>query len=72
MSNSGGYDMAVEPTNRLDIGILPQLTEMKSADEDWSGISAPEARRKLQNRLNQRARRMVTQIWTFHSLLLMA
>lgn len=36
---------------------LPQLAELRSVEEDWTGSTGPAKRRKLQNRLNQRARR---------------
>ena len=31
--------------------------DVRSLNEEWSGIGNPQARRKLQNRLNQRALR---------------
>lgn len=31
--------------------------DVRSLEDEWYGISDPVARRKLQNRLNQRARR---------------
>ena len=31
--------------------------EVRSLEDEWYGVSDPAARRKLQNRLNQRARR---------------
>ena len=33
------------------------LPEMQGTEEDWTGIIKQHARRKIQNRLNQRARR---------------
>lgn len=39
------------------IPVLTQLPNLRSADEDWTGVTAPAKRRRLQNRINQRARR---------------
>lgn len=40
----------------IPIELLPQLTEIQTAEEDWTGKTSQSERRKLQNRLNQRAR----------------
>ncbi|KAH7182010.1 hypothetical protein DER46DRAFT_568590 [Fusarium sp. MPI-SDFR-AT-0072] len=39
------------------LGQLPQLTELKDPDDDWTGITEARDRRRRQNRLNQRAYR---------------
>jgi hypothetical protein len=33
---------------------MPQQTEVRAQDDDWTGRTDAKARRKLQNRLNQR------------------
>ncbi|GLA76342.1 hypothetical protein AtubIFM55763_007913 [Aspergillus tubingensis] len=40
------------------VGCTPGLPEVRSAEEDWTGLTDPALRRKLQNRLNQRIYRM--------------
>ncbi|KAK1998045.1 hypothetical protein LX36DRAFT_48823 [Colletotrichum falcatum] len=40
----------------------PHLAELKDPSEDWTGVTSTAERRKLQNRLNQRARRRRSQI----------
>jgi hypothetical protein len=37
------------------IGRLPQQVEVRAPEDDWTGLTDPAERRKLQNRLNQRA-----------------
>jgi hypothetical protein len=39
----------------LLVGRLPQQLEVRAPEDDWSGLTDPEKRRRLQNRLNQRA-----------------
>ncbi|KAF4451227.1 hypothetical protein F53441_5770 [Fusarium austroafricanum] len=39
------------------VGQLPQLTELRDPDDDWTGITESRDRRRRQNRLNQRAYR---------------
>jgi hypothetical protein len=53
-------EMAIMPFNLPIIEILPmcQRLEIKDGKEDWTGKSSTSERRKLQNRLNQRAYRM--------------
>lgn len=34
---------------------MPHQTWARNSDEDWAGIQSRETRRRLQNRLNQRA-----------------
>ncbi|KAH7146172.1 hypothetical protein EDB81DRAFT_869074 [Dactylonectria macrodidyma] len=36
---------------------MPHQSQMQTLEEDWAGVTSTAARRKLQNRLNQRARR---------------
>ncbi|EFQ33829.1 hypothetical protein CGRA01v4_10717 [Colletotrichum graminicola] len=45
----------------ISIEINPRLAELKDPSEDWTGVTSTAERRKLQNRLNQRARRRRTQ-----------
>lgn len=42
----------------IELGWSSQQLALRDSDEDWTGITNPAARRKLQNRLNQRARSM--------------
>ena len=39
---------------------LPILYELRDAKEDWTGKTQPAERKKLQNRLNQRALSMTS------------
>ncbi|KAF4629072.1 hypothetical protein G7Y89_g9075 [Cudoniella acicularis] len=39
------------------LGLMPQQPGLIGTGEDWTGLTSPAERRKLQNRLNQRARR---------------
>ncbi|KAK1595609.1 uncharacterized protein LY79DRAFT_511041 [Colletotrichum navitas] len=48
---------------RITIKINPRLVELKDTSEDWTGVTSAAERRKLQNRLNQRARRRRTQTY---------
>ncbi|KAB8274758.1 hypothetical protein BDV30DRAFT_225662 [Aspergillus minisclerotigenes] len=41
------------------MGRIPELSEVRSAEENWSGLTDPALRRRLQNRLHQRIYRMV-------------
>lgn len=36
---------------------MPQLPEVQDAQDDWTGVTSAATRRRLQNRLNQRAQR---------------
>jgi hypothetical protein len=38
----------------IKLGQMPQQSEVREPDDDWTGLNNPKARRKLQNRLNQR------------------
>jgi hypothetical protein len=46
-----------QPPAPKRFGQLPQLTELKDPDDDWTGITEARDRRRRQNRLNQRAYR---------------
>ena len=52
-------EMAIMPFNSPIIEILPmcQRLEIRDEEEDWTGKSSTSERRKLRNRLNQRAYR---------------
>jgi hypothetical protein len=41
----------------INMQYMPHHAFMCGRGEDWAGISNPQLRRKLQNRLNQRARK---------------
>ncbi|KAK1975003.1 hypothetical protein LZ30DRAFT_669338 [Colletotrichum cereale] len=47
---------------RMSIPVVdnPRLAQLKDPSEDWTGVTSTAERRKLQNRLNQRARRRRT------------
>jgi hypothetical protein len=36
------------------LGQMPQQLEVRSVEEDWTGLTDAAVRRRLQNRLNQR------------------
>jgi hypothetical protein len=48
-------ESALNPYTFLDR--MPQQPGLLGDDEDWTGFSSSTKRRKLQNRINQRARR---------------
>ncbi|KAF5615432.1 hypothetical protein F52700_13402 [Fusarium sp. NRRL 52700] len=53
-------NMAMNPANavvapRIKLSDMAQRREIRTASEDWTGITSSAKRRKLQNRLNQRA-----------------
>ena len=51
---------SVEGIRQNRIALRPHASSQRLSagqDEDWSGITDPKTRRRLQNRLNQRARR---------------
>jgi hypothetical protein len=44
----------------IQLGKMPQVVNVRHTEEDWTGLTNATERRKLQNRLNQRARRKWT------------
>jgi len=56
--------MTPEAIQRIDLLPMAQRLEMKDKTEDWTGKSNTAERRKLQNRLNQRAARKQAEIET--------
>jgi len=48
-----GFDYADTP---IELAWSSQRPELRDETEDWMGVTNPVERRKLQNRLNQRAR----------------
>ena len=50
-TNGNERDESIEA---IKIGQMPQQNEVREPDDDWTGLNDPKARRKLQNRLNQR------------------
>ncbi|EEU44049.1 uncharacterized protein NECHADRAFT_74062 [Fusarium vanettenii 77-13-4] len=63
------------------LGRMPQLTELRAPEDDWTGVTKSADRRKRQNRLNQRAYRrrkleqndgksVVTQSWPLDGYLM--
>ncbi|KAJ8070748.1 hypothetical protein OCU04_001118 [Sclerotinia nivalis] len=49
--------MDIDETPRIEILPMPQQSQIQNQAEDWTGTSSTVIRRKLQNRLNQRASR---------------
>jgi hypothetical protein len=50
-------DAASNGNSSIALGPMRQRTEVRSPDDDWTGVTSTVERRKLQNRLNQRAYR---------------
>ncbi|KAF3800006.1 hypothetical protein GCG54_00001115 [Colletotrichum gloeosporioides] len=48
---------AVPAGTSIPVLANPRLAELRDPSEDWTGVTSTAERRKLQNRLNQRARR---------------
>jgi hypothetical protein len=47
----------------LTVGCMPEMSEVRQAEENWTGLTDPVLRRKFQNRLNQRIYRMLSLIY---------
>ncbi|OLN96276.1 hypothetical protein CCHL11_04461 [Colletotrichum chlorophyti] len=52
----------IPPNTTIPVQTNPRLAEMRDPSEDWTGVTSTAERRKLQNRLNQRARRRRNQL----------
>lgn len=59
--NRGTMSASPNETNApiIEVAWSSQRPELRDTNEDWSGVTDPVERRKLQNRLNQRARSKV-------------
>lgn len=53
MDDSGEDAFRQEPL--AVVAAMPQQLQVKSSRDDWTGVTSTARRRKLQNRLNQRA-----------------
>ncbi|RAL64316.1 hypothetical protein DID88_002207 [Monilinia fructigena] len=49
--------MNINEIPRIEVLPMPQRSQVQNHGEDWTGTSSTTMRRKLQNRLNQRASR---------------
>jgi hypothetical protein len=49
------YPINVDAVPLIKLSDMAQRREIRTASEDWTGITSSAERRKLQNRLNQRA-----------------
>ena len=47
----------MEENDKIHLSSMQQLQEARDRDDDWTGVTSREERRKRQNRLNQRAAR---------------
>ncbi|KFA56277.1 hypothetical protein S40293_00156 [Stachybotrys chartarum IBT 40293] len=47
----------ITPVQAVELGWLPSQVHLRDLKEDWTGVTSTAERRKLQNRLNQRAHR---------------
>jgi hypothetical protein len=56
MSANGLSYLPTEGTQTIELGWSSQRLALRDSKEDWTGITNPIERRKLQNRLNQRTR----------------
>ncbi|OIW29060.1 hypothetical protein CONLIGDRAFT_633258 [Coniochaeta ligniaria NRRL 30616] len=50
-------DSSSQQRLRIAVQPMPHQSQVREAGEDWAGVTSTDQRRKLQNRLNQRARR---------------
>lgn len=52
-------DLPADPasSSMVVVETMPQLLNAHNPTEDWTGVTSAAVRRKLQNRLNQRAHR---------------
>jgi hypothetical protein len=48
----------MDQLNTFEVAQMPQQTEVRGPDDDWTGLTDTAERRKRQNRLNQRIYRM--------------
>ncbi|RDW67662.1 hypothetical protein BP6252_09058 [Coleophoma cylindrospora] len=46
--------MAEKRVSAVELTTMPQQTEVRGPEDDWTGVTSAAERRKLQNRLNQR------------------
>ncbi|TDZ26138.1 hypothetical protein Cob_v001358 [Colletotrichum orbiculare MAFF 240422] len=51
------HGAAIPSSTSIPVTTNPRLAELRDPSEDWTGVTSTTERRKLQNRLNQRARR---------------
>ncbi|TDZ35474.1 hypothetical protein C8035_v009294 [Colletotrichum spinosum] len=54
------HGAAIPSSTSIPVTTNPRLAELRDPSEDWTGVTSTTERRKLQNRLNQRARRAAT------------